>query len=121
VNFHSQGLDSLVGRAPLADPDTGWAPLLFDQAGHDEPRRGDDGPPPRRIPAHDILVIGRRPSPPVEEARPVRVVPRISRRRLAVRLVLVTALIAESVFAVRTWPSKPIPVPDASAPGAMIA
>jgi hypothetical protein len=118
VNFHSQGLHSVVGR--VADPDGALAPLLFDPAGDDEPRGGDDGPPPRRIPAHDILVIGR-PSPPVEEARPVRVVPRISRRRLAVRLLLVTALIAESVFAVRTWPSKPIPVPDASAPGAMIA
>jgi hypothetical protein len=121
VNFHSQGLHSLVGRAPVADPDGVWAPLLFGPAGHDEPTLGDDGPPPRRIPPHDILVIGSRPSPPVEEASPVRVVPRISRQRLVVRLLLVTALIAESVFAVRTWPSKPIPVPDASAPGSMIA
>jgi hypothetical protein len=121
VNFHSQGVASLVGRAPLADADTAWAPLVFDPAGHEEPRRGDDGSPPRRIPAHDIVVIGRRPGPPVAEARPVRVVPRISRRRLAVRLLLITALIGESVFAVRTWPPKPIPVPDASAPGAMIA
>jgi hypothetical protein len=121
VNFHSQGLHGFVGHVPMAHPSTAPVPLAFEAAGHGEPWPIGGGPPRRRIPARDIIIIGRPAAPPPEQARPVRVVPRISRRRLAVRLFLVAALIGESVLVVRTWPSAPIPVPDASGPRTMIA
>jgi hypothetical protein len=121
VNFYSQGLHGLVGRAPMADPSTVPVPLAFQTGGHGEPWPERGGPPRRRVPAEDIIIIGRRAAQPPEQARPVRVVPRISRRRLAVRFFLVAALIGESVLVVRTWPSTPIPVPDASGPRTMIA
>jgi len=121
VNFHSQGLHGLLGHAPPGDRSTAPAPLAFRPAGDEDSPTGDDSPARRRIPAHDIIVIGRSALPPIEQARPVRTVPRISRRRLAVRIILVTALIGESILAVKTWPSTPIPVPDASSPRSMIA
>jgi hypothetical protein len=76
-------------------------------------------PPPRRIPPDDIVIIGCR------EAEPPRptpaVVPRISRRRLAFRAVLVLALFGEVYVAARVWPRTPIAVPDASGPRNRIA
>jgi hypothetical protein len=111
VNFHSQGLHGVVDYAPTADPiaraSPAFAPIRPGKA-------ADDGPPRRRVPEHDILVVGRRSASEGEQEQPVRVVPRISRRRLAVRLFLVAALIGETIFTVRTWPAKPIPVPDVS-------
>jgi hypothetical protein len=38
-----------------------------------------------------------------------------------VRLVLVGLLVGEIVFAAKTWPPRPIAVPDASRPGTMLA
>jgi hypothetical protein len=113
VNFHSQGLHGIVDHAPTADPTVARAPLASAPVRPSE-GSGDDGRPPRRIPEQDILVVGRRDGREPEKALPLRVVPRISRRRLAVRLFLVAALIGETIFTVRTWPAKPIAVPDVS-------
>ena len=112
MNFHSQGLHG-VGHAPTADPTVARPPLASAPVRPSE-GSGDDGRPPRRIPEQDILVVGRRDGREPEKALPLRVVPRISRRRLAVRLFLVAALIGETIFTVRTWPAKPIAVPDVS-------
>jgi hypothetical protein len=83
----------------------------------DEPRLPRVGafPPPRRIPPEDIVVIIRR-EPAGGSPASTRVVPRISRRRLAFRAVLVLALIGEVYVAARVWPRTPIAVPDASGP-----
>lgn len=120
MNFHSQGLHGLLGDAPTVDRTIARGPPAFAPV-RPGASSGDHGAPPRRIPEEDILVIARRRGAQAEQDQPARVLPRISRRRLAVRLVLVAALIGESVFAIRTWPSTPIPVPDASSPRSMIA
>jgi hypothetical protein len=113
VNFHSQGLHGILDHAPTGDPTIARAPLAFAPV---RPSEGSvhDGPPRRRVPEQDILAVGRRSETKAEHDQPLRVVPRISRRRLAVRLFLVAALIGETIFTVRTWPAKPIAVPDVS-------
>ena len=113
MNFHSQGLHGVVDHARKADATIVRAPLAFAPLWPSE-GSGGDGPPPRRVPEQDILVIGRRSGAQDRQDQPVRVVPRISRRRRAVRLFLVVALIGETIFTVRTWPAKPIAVPDVS-------
>jgi hypothetical protein len=113
VNFHSQGLHGIVDHAPTADPTVARAPLAAAPVRPSE-GSGEDGRPPRRIPEQDILVVGRRSGGNGKQDEPVRLVARISRRRLAVRLLLVAALIGETIFTVRTWPAKPIAVPDVS-------
>lgn len=89
------------------------------------PRDAPGGPPARRrIPPQDLVVIGRRPRASTSgdaPAPPVRVVPRISRRRVAFRVLLVAALIGEIALAVRIWPRDPVHVPDASVSTNMIA
>jgi hypothetical protein len=113
VNFHSQGLHGIVDHAPTADPTVARAPVASASVRPSE-GSGEDGRPSRRIPEQDILVVGRRSGAKDKQDEPVRLVPSISRRRLAVRLLLVAALIGETIFTVRTWPAKPIAVPDVS-------
>lgn len=113
MNFHSQGLQGIVDHAPTADPTVARAPLASAPVRPSE-GSGEDGRPPRRIPEQDILVVGRGSRAKDTQDEPVRLVPSISRRRLAVRLLLVAALIGETIFTVRTWPAKPIAVPDVS-------
>jgi hypothetical protein len=113
VNFHSQGLHGIVDHAPTADPTVARAPVASASVRPSE-GSGEDGRPSRRIPEQDILVVGRRSGAKDKQDGPVRLVPGISRRRLAVRLLLVAALIGETIFTVRTWPAKPIAVPDVS-------
>lgn len=112
MNFHSQGLHGIVDHAPTAAPTVARAPLA--SAPVPSEGSGEDGRPFQRIPEQDILVVGRRRGAKDEQDEPVRLVPSISRRRLAVRLLLVAALIGETIFTVRTWPTKPIAVPDVS-------
>lgn len=112
MNFHSQGFHGLLGEAPVAVPAAAAAPGDFGSAADHE--RGPGEPAPPRVPARDILVIGRPAVLSVEQKPPVRVVPRISRARLALRLALVAALIGETVFTVKSWPTKPVAVPDVS-------
>jgi hypothetical protein len=113
VNFHSQGLHGIVDHAPTADPTVARAPLASAPVRPSE-GSGEDRRSPQRIPEQDILVVGRRSGAKDKQDQPVRLVPSISRRRLAVRLLLVAALIGETIFTVRTWPAKPIAVPDVS-------
>ena len=113
MNFHSPGLHGVVDHAPTADPTLARAPLASAPVRPSQ-ESGERGRPPRSIPEQDILVVGRGSGAKDKQDEPVRLVPSISRRRVAVRLLLVAALIGETIFTVRTWPAKPIAVPDVS-------
>lgn len=113
MNLHTQALVGLAGGGRTGEPDAVGALVAFAQrhpvAVERQAARG--------IPAQDIIVIGRR-EPRSVEPRPSR--PPLSRRRLAVRLVLVGLLVGEIVLAAKTRPARPIAVPDASRPGTML-
>ena len=85
--------------------------------------RRDQGEAPRCVPAWDVVVIGRRPAeaPPGPQPAPAHEAPRISRRRLALRVVLAAALVAEIAFAIRIWPREPVAIPDVAVTTHMIA
>lgn len=115
MTVHSPGLIAAPGSAAVTDVEIARAPL------HPEARRSESGRQPRRIPVEDIIIIGRRISGRAlgADAGPQR--SRMPRWRLAVRLILVSALIGEIAFAVKSWPPRPIDVPDVSSPSSMLA